>query len=105
MIRPLVLALSALTLASAADAGPIEQACLSAGRDAADRSICGCIQAVADQTLDGSEQRRGAKFFRDPELAVRTMLSDSKRDDAFWERWEAFGATAELACAPQPPAG
>jgi hypothetical protein len=103
MIRLLVLALIALTLASAAEAGPIERACLNSGRDAADRRMCVCIQGVADQMLDGSDQRRAAKFFSNPELAAKTMLSDSKRDDAFWERWVRFGETATIYCSPTPP--
>jgi hypothetical protein len=102
MIRSLALALTALTLASAAHAGPIEKACLNSGRDAADRRICACIQGVADQMLEGSDQRRAAKFFSNPELAAKTMLSDSARDDAFWERWERFGETATIYCSPQP---
>jgi hypothetical protein len=79
-------------------AGPIERACMASGRDAANRGICGCIQQVADQTLDSSDQRRAARFFSDPELAHKTWISDSARDDAFWDRWENFGATAEVYC-------
>ncbi len=102
MFRSLVLALIPLTLAGAAVAGPIEKACLSSGRDAADRRMCGCIQGVADQMLEGSDQRRAAKFFSNPELAAKTMLSDTARDDAFWARWERFGETATIYCSPQP---
>jgi hypothetical protein len=103
MIRHFALALTALTLASAAGAGPIGNACLNSGRDAADRKMCDCIDGVADQMLDGSDQRRAAKFFSNPELAAKTMLSDTARDDAFWERWEHFGETATIYCSPQPP--
>ena len=103
MFRPLALALTALALASAANAGPIQKACLNSGRDAADRKMCVCIQGVADQMLEGSDQRRAAKFFSNPELAAKTMLSDTARDDAFWERWERFGQTATIYCASQPP--
>lgn len=102
MLRPIALTLIALTLPGAALAGPIERACLSSDRDAASRAVCSCIQSLADQMLDGPDQRRAAKFFRDPGLAHKTMLSDTKRDDAFWERWQSFGSTAELYCAPQP---
>lgn len=102
MIRPFLLALIALPLASAVLAGPIEKACLNSGRDAADRRMCVCIQGVADQMLEGSDQRRAAKFFSNPELAAKTMLSDSAQDDAFWERWEHFGETATIYCSPQP---
>ncbi len=102
MLRPLVLALITLTIAGAVQAGPIEKACLSSGRDAADRKMCNCIQGVADQMLEGSDQRRAAKFFSNPELAAKTMLSDTARDDAFWKRWERFGETATIYCSPQP---
>lgn len=86
-----------------AHAGPISAACLTSGREEANRSICACAQSVADQTLDGADQRRAARFFRNPELAHKTFLSDTPRDDAFWARWTAFGAQAELYCAPLPP--
>jgi hypothetical protein len=84
---------------SQACAGPIEYACMSSGRSEANPAVCGCVQHVADLALDGSDQRRAAKFFRNPELAHKVMMSDSSRDDAFWARWEAFGAQAELYCA------
>jgi hypothetical protein len=103
MMRPFFLALIALSMASPGHAGPIEKACLNSGRDAADRRMCVCIQGVADQMLEGSDQRRAAKFFSNPELAAKTMLSDTARDDAFWERWEHFGETATIYCSPQPP--
>lgn len=89
----------ALSLSSSfATAGPIERACLSSGRDGANRSTCGCIQRVADQTLRGNDQRKAAKFFRDPDLAHEIWLSKSRSDDAFWERYQTFGATAEAYC-------
>jgi hypothetical protein len=84
-------------------AGPIDAACLSSGRDEANRTVCACVQQVADQTLDNADQRRAARFFRDPELAHKTMMSQSARDTAFWARWESFGAQAELYCTPEPP--
>lgn len=86
---------------SVAAAGTIERACLSSGRDAANRRTCGCLQQIADQTLNAGDQRRAARFFTDPELAHKTWVSDTARDDAFWDRWENFGATAEVYCAPE----
>jgi hypothetical protein len=83
-------------------AGPIDAACMGSGRDEANRAVCACVQQVADMVLNGSDQRRAARFFRNPELAHRTMMSQSTSDAAFWTRWEAFGAQAELYCAPQP---
>lgn len=84
---------------TAALAGPIERACLRSDRDAANRSICSCIQQVADMTLRNGDQRRAAKFFSDPDRAHETWLSQRASDDAFWERYKNFGATAEAYCA------
>ncbi len=78
--------------------GPIKSACLSSGRRAANRQICGCIQAAADQTLSGADQRRGASFFGDPARAHAVRLSDTPRDDAFWDRWRSFGRAADQLC-------
>lgn len=80
-------------------AGPIEGACNRSDRDAASRSLCGCIQEVADMTLDRADQRRVAKMFNDPEAVHKVKLSDTDRDDAFWKRYRAFGDTAEAMCA------
>lgn len=84
---------------SAAHAGPIERACLRSDRDAANRAICSCIQQVADMTLPGGDQRRAARFFADPDRAHETWMSQRASDDAFWERYKNFGATAEAYCA------
>lgn len=84
--------------APAAFAGPVESACLRSGREAASRSLCGCIQQIADQTLNRRDQRRAAKFFRDPDLAHTTWISQSSSDDAFWDRYKQFGAMSEAYC-------
>lgn len=85
-------------MTSLAAAGPIERACMASDRGAS-RSLCGCIQQAADMTLSGGDQRRAAKFFKDPEAAHSTWISQSKSDDAFWERYKSFGQTAEAYCA------
>lgn len=82
-----------------AHAGPIERACLQSDRDAANRAVCSCIQQVADQTLGGSDQRRAAKFFDDPDMANDVWLSKTRTDDAFWDRYKVFGSQAEAYCA------
>jgi hypothetical protein len=93
-------AVFAVTLpAGLALAGPIERACMASDRAAGNRSLCGCIQQAADMTLSGSDQRRAAKFFKNPEAAHATWISQSASDDAFWERYKAFGSTAEAYCA------
>jgi hypothetical protein len=86
-------------MAGFAAAGPIERACMGSDRAGASRALCGCIQQVADQTLQGSDQRRAAAFFDDPEKAHATWISQSSADDAFWDRYKNFGTTAEAYCA------
>lgn len=78
--------------------GPIKNACMASGRRAANRELCGCVQVAADQTLTGSDQRRGASFFGNPEVAHAVRVSDTERDDAFWARWRNFGNAAEQLC-------
>lgn len=98
----LATALIALALplgAGAAAAGPIESACMRSDRPQATRSMCGCIQKVANQTLRGGDQRRAAKFFRNPEEAHEVWMSKRDNDDRFWDRYKAFGAQAEATCA------
>ncbi|MBL9049137.1 MAG: hypothetical protein JNK19_03385 [Tabrizicola sp.] len=93
-----VLAASLPVMTAAAMAGPIERACMASDRGG-NRSLCGCIQQAADMTLSGGDQRRAAKFFKDPESAHATWVSQSKSDDAFWDRYKSFGQTAEAYCA------
>lgn len=83
----------------AALAGPIEGACLKSDRKAVSRSLCGCIQQVADMTLTGADQRRAAGFFRDPDQAQNVRMSKSDSDNAFWARYRSFGDMAEAYCA------
>lgn len=100
MIRlTFAVAIAALVLpmsVSVAEAGPIRNACMRS--DNGNRQVCSCIQQVADMTLRRSEQRRAAKFFRDPDKAQEVFLSQRERDDVFWERYQRFGATAESHC-------
>lgn len=94
-----MVALGAATFPAVGLAGPIERACLRSDRDAANRAVCSCIQQVADMTLTGGDQRQAAKFFADPERAQSVFLSKRASDDAFWDRYKNFGATAEAYCA------
>lgn len=87
--------------ANAASAGPIEQACNRSNRDAANPPVCNCIQQAADATLRSSDQRRAAQLINDPDKAHKTWLSENNRDDAFWERYQQFGAMAEQYCSAQ----
>ena len=97
-MRALVLSVILCAAVSPAGAGPVERACNASDRSAATRSVCNCIGQVADRMLSGADQRRGAKFFRDPEKAQGVRLNDSAAMDAFWERWTAFGSAAEASC-------
>ena len=79
--------------------GPIYSACRAVGRDAASRSRCGCVQAVANRELDASDQRRGAGFFSAPHQAQVVRQSDRSIDERFWLRWKDYSETAARICA------
>ncbi|MCC6007767.1 MAG: hypothetical protein JJU40_08820 [Rhodobacteraceae bacterium] len=98
--RPLLAAaaLLAVTLPQMASAGPIQRACLEAGRAAASPALCACIQSVANSTLRRAEQRQGVRFFRDPHRAQVVRQSSNPRDRELWQRWRSFGAAAEERC-------
>ena len=85
---------AAMTFAS----GPIADGCLSAGRKAANRQLCGCVQGVANRSLSGSDQRLAASFFRDPHRSQEVRQSDSARHEDFWKRYKAFAEQAEQTC-------
>ena len=99
--------LSAVTLSlallapAAALAGPIETACNRSDRAASSRALCRCIDDVANRMLTRSEQRRAARFFRDPDEAQRVRMSRDQDDRDFWARYRAWGETAQAMCSPQ----
>lgn len=78
--------------------GPIQKACEADGRKSASRARCGCVQAVADESLSSSDQRRGAKMFRDPHQLQEIRQSDNSENERFWLAWKAFGQTAAAFC-------
>lgn len=99
----LVIVAAALALpmqARITQAGPIESACLQSDRGAG-RSLCGCIQQVADVTLDRRDQRTAARFFRDPHKAQEVRTSKDESDAAFWARYRQFGDAAQAQCSPR----
>lgn len=98
VLLALCVAISIPVFTSFAAAGPVGNACQRSDRKAASRPLCGCIQQVADMTLLGSDQRRVAGFFKDPDKAHQIWMSKSKADDAFWDRYKAFSAQAEAYC-------
>jgi hypothetical protein len=79
-------------------AGPIETACNRSDRAAATRSLCRCIDNVAQQTLTRSEQRRAARFFSNPDEAQSVRMSRTAADNEFWARYRNFGSAAERFC-------
>lgn len=78
--------------------GPIQKACQAQGRKAATRARCGCVQAVANQSLSGSDQRRGASYFKDPHKLQVIRQSNNASNERFWRDWKAFGERAEQLC-------
>lgn len=81
-----------------ASAGPIETACRQSGRSGANGELCACIQGAADMTLSPRDQNRAAKFFANPHEAQEVRQSSRRSDEAFWQRYRAFGDTAEAFC-------
>jgi hypothetical protein len=81
-----------------ASANVIERACNASGRKASNRSLCGCIQQVADFTLKNTDQRKAAKFFKDPHKAQVLRQADGSGNEAFWKRYKNFGSTAAQHC-------
>ena len=78
--------------------GPIQKACIADGRRDASRARCGCVQAVADQALSKPDQRRGARFFKDPHKLQEIRQSDKAGDERFWKAWKAYGEAAAAVC-------
>ena len=79
--------------------GPIHDACLIDARKSASPARCGCVQAVADQQLSASDQRRGAGYFKDPAKLQDVRQSDNPGNERFWKAWKAYGETAAALCA------
>ena len=78
--------------------GPIYRACQAEGRKAASNARCGCVQAVADQSLSGADQARGAKYFANPGRLQEVRQSDNAGNERFWLAWKAFGQDAAAQC-------
>jgi hypothetical protein len=102
-MRGLVAVVAVLALASCGGGargvnGEVAKACIAGGRDAANRSLCSCVQQVANQSLSAADQRRAAGFFADPQEAQDTRQSDRASDEAFWTRYRAFADRAAASC-------
>ena len=81
-----------------ASAGPISRACMGVPKGAAQPGLCGCIQQAADMTMSRSDQRLAAKMFKEPDRAQEIKMSKRANDDAFWDRYTAFGSAAQAMC-------
>lgn len=81
-----------------ASANAIERACNASDRKAANQALCGCIQKAADLTLKNSDQRKAAKFFKDPHKAQELRQADGPSNETFWIRYKNFGTTAAQHC-------
>jgi hypothetical protein len=88
----------AVATPSAYATGPIQTACLRADRKAASRQLCGCVQAVANQSLSASDRSLAASFYADPHRAQEIRQSDNARHEVFWEKYKAYAARAERVC-------
>ncbi len=102
MKKFILIVIGCATLAAIAphvvQASQIKRACLASDRAAATRDRCSCIQRVADNILTRSDQKTVAKFFADPHQAQEVKMSKSAQDDALWDRYTAFGQTAQAVC-------
>jgi hypothetical protein len=94
----LVLGTSAAVTALPSQAGVISRACMQANRSAATPALCGCIQNVANVSLNRSERKKAAKLFNDPNKAQKIRQSDRRRDEEFWGRYKAFIEKAGKEC-------
>ncbi len=85
-------------LAGPAGAGTISRACLKSDRNAATRSMCRCIQKVANQSLSRSDQKLAASFFEDPHKAQEIRQSGNNSHERFWLRYKDFGTVVSATC-------
>lgn len=95
---PAIAFATAMAVSTPVSAGKIENACNASDRRASSRSLCSCIQSVADQLLTRREQSTAAKFFKDPHQAQEIRQSDNSRDEKFWVRYKQFGSVASRRC-------
>lgn len=78
--------------------GPISRACMASDREARSERLCGCIQYAAGETLTRGQQRRAAKFYKNPHQAQVIRMSSRDADNEFWADYKAHGALAERLC-------
>ena len=79
-------------------AGPISKACLASDRKARSAERCGCIQAVANDTLSASDQRLAVSFYGDPHKAQEIRQSDNAAHERFWQSYKDYAEAAAAVC-------
>ena len=78
--------------------GPISKACMASDRKRRSDALCGCIQAVANDTLSFGQQRRAVGFYGDLHEAQEIRQSDRSSDEDFWKAYRAYGDRASAQC-------
>ncbi|MEP2531334.1 hypothetical protein [Shimia sp.] len=81
-----------------AEASTMSRACLRSDRPAATRSMCRCIQQVANQNLSRTDQKMAATFFSEPHKAQVIRQSDRSSHEKFWLRYKEFGSVVAASC-------
>ncbi|MBC6436722.1 MAG: hypothetical protein GDA52_00975 [Rhodobacteraceae bacterium] len=98
MKKTILLTVTVMMAAPMGHANAIERACNQSDQRAATPQLCGCIGTAAQVTLNRSDQRQVAGFFRNPQRAQDMRMSDRPRDEALWDRYRAFGNAAKAMC-------
>ena len=75
-----------------------KKACMASDRKARSRERCGCIQAVANDTLSASDQRLAVTFYGDPHKAQEIRQSDNAGHERFWKTYKAYAQSAAAVC-------
>ncbi|TCK99317.1 hypothetical protein BXY66_3819 [Shimia isoporae] len=88
----------AVSMPAPAEASTISRACMKSERTGATRSMCRCIQKVANSSLSRSDQKLAASFFEDPHKAQEIRQSDNRSHEKFWLRYKDFGTTVTASC-------
>ncbi|MDQ2089974.1 hypothetical protein [Marimonas arenosa] len=78
--------------------GPISRACVGSDRKARSQERCGCIQAVANDTLSPADQRLAVSFYTDPHRAQEIRQSDNPGHERFWQTYKDYARTAAAVC-------
>lgn len=78
--------------------GPVKSACLASNRKARSDRLCGCIQAVANQSLSRGDQMRAISFYGNPQEAQDIRQSDRARDEQFWKAYSEYAKQSARIC-------